>query len=141
MTTFETVLLILLVINAVALAGFVMLQQGKGADIGAAFGSGAANTLFGSRGSATFLTKTTAWLSIGFFLISFLLAYTAKERATSLRDIGIPIVEQALDDPEAGGVEPIPTVALPAPNNDDVLAPSPGLTAPEEKVDSDIPDV
>jgi len=90
MSTFETILLILLVVNALALTGFVLLQQGKGADVGAAFGSGAANTIFGARGSASFLTKATAWLSLGFFVISFLLAYTAKERAAGLRNEGMP---------------------------------------------------
>lgn len=135
MSTFETILLILLVINAIALAGFVLLQHGKGADVGAAFGSGAANTIFGARGSASFLTKATAWLSLGFFVISFLLAYTAKERAAGIRDLGMP---------EAGVPEQIdtPPVAPPA----QTTQPSPEtpageLTPPEEKVDSDIPDV
>ncbi|MCY3818600.1 MAG: preprotein translocase subunit SecG [Gammaproteobacteria bacterium] len=93
MENLETVLLILLVADAIALATLILLQQGKGADIGAAFGSGGANTVFGSSGSASFLMKLTTWLAIGFFLISFGLAYTAKERAASLRGIGIPVVE------------------------------------------------
>ena len=93
MENLETVLLILLVADAIALAALILLQQGKGADIGAAFGSGGANTVFGSAGSASFLMKLTTWLAIGFFLISFGLAYTAKERAASLRGIGIPVVE------------------------------------------------
>ena len=78
MENLETVLLILLVADAVALAALILMQQGKGADIGAAFGSGGANTVFGSAGSASFLMKLTTWLAIGFFLISFGLAYTAK---------------------------------------------------------------
>ena len=93
MENLETVLLILLVADAVALAALILMQQGKGADIGAAFGSGGANTVFGSAGSASFLMKLTTWLAIGFFLISFGLAYTAKERAASLRGIGMPVVE------------------------------------------------
>ena len=93
MENLETVLLILLVADALALATLILLQQGKGADIGAAFGSGGSNTVFGSAGGASFLMKMTTWLSIGFFLISFGLAYTAKERASSLRGIGIPTVE------------------------------------------------
>ena len=98
MENLETVLLILLVADAVALAALILMQQGKGADIGAAFGSGGSNTVFGSAGSASFLMKLTTWLAIGFFLISFGLAYTAKERAASLRGIGMPVVED-------GGVE------------------------------------
>ena len=69
--TLETVLLILLILDAVALAGLVLLQQGKGADIGAAFGSGSANTLFGAQGTTSFITKVTAWLAIGFFFVAF----------------------------------------------------------------------
>ena len=94
MENLETVLLILLVADALALVTLILLQQGKGADIGAAFGSGGSNTVFGSAGGASFLMKMTTWLAIGFFLISFGLAYTAKERASSLRGIGIPTVEQ-----------------------------------------------
>ena len=93
MENLETVLLILLVADAIALAALILLQQGKGADIGAAFGSGSSSTVFGSAGSASFLMKLTTWLSIGFFLISFGLAYTAKERAASLQGIGIPVME------------------------------------------------
>ena len=93
MENLETVLLILLVADAIALTALILMQQGKGADIGAAFGSGGANTVFGSAGSASFLMKLTTWLAIGFFLISFGLAYTAKERAASLRGIGMPTVE------------------------------------------------
>ncbi len=102
MDTLETVLLVLLVADALALAALVLLQQGKGADAGAAFGSGGANTFFGSAGSAPFLTKMTVWLAIGFFVISFGLAYTAKERANALRGFSLPTVEQdALDEEES----------------------------------------
>ncbi len=94
MENLETVLLILLVADAIALTALILMQQGKGADIGAAFGSGGSNTVFGSAGSASFLMKLTTWLAIGFFVISFGLAYTAKERAASLRGIGIPTVEE-----------------------------------------------
>ena len=95
MQTFQTILLILLVADAIALVVLVLLQQGKGADVGAAFGSGSANTLFGSAGSASFLTKATAWLAIGFFAISFGLAYAAKEQAAALREF--PAVQAAPD--------------------------------------------
>ena len=84
MSTLETILLILLVLNAIALGALVLLQQGKGADIGAAFGSGAASAVFGGAGSASFLAKLTAWLAMGFFLLSLGLAFTAKERAANL---------------------------------------------------------
>ena len=93
MSTIETVLLSLLVLDAVALTVLVMIQQGKGADVGAAFGSGSSSTMFGSAGGAPFLTKLTAWLAIGFFIIAFGLAYTAKERADAAGTLGIPTLE------------------------------------------------
>ena len=101
MNIVETVLLILLVVDALALGALVLVQQGKGADVGAAFGSGGANTLFGSAGSASFLTKMTAWLAIGFFLISFGLAYTAKERASAMRSLELPLIDSPLLDESA----------------------------------------
>jgi len=114
MSTFETILLILLVLDALALAVLVLMQQGQGANVGAAFGSGASTTMFGSTGSTSFLTRVTVWLAIGFFLISFGLAYTAKERAANLDQIGVPVVvEQEAEE----------------------------LTPEPESVDSDIPDV
>ena len=82
MTTLETILLTLLSIDAIALTVLVLLQQGKGADVGAAFGSGSSNTVFGASGSAPFLTKLTTWLSIVFFAITFGIAYLAKERVS-----------------------------------------------------------
>ena len=122
--TVETILLILLVLDAVALVALVLIQQGRGADIGAAFGSGSANTLFGSAGSASFLTKMTAWLAIGFFAISFGLAYTAKERAGTLRGEGVPFPEEPLAGEEAVDL-------------DEDQAPA----EPQDHTDSDLPDV
>jgi len=68
-------LLIIHMLVAVTLVGLVLLQQGKGADMGAAFGSGGSQTLFGSRGSANFLSRITAILATVFFLTSLGLAY------------------------------------------------------------------
>ena len=90
MTTLETILLTLLSIDAIALTVLVLLQQGKGADVGAAFGSGSSNTVFGASGSAPFLTKLTTWLAIVFFAITFGIAYLAKERVASVDIEGIP---------------------------------------------------
>ena len=99
MSTLETVLLSLLVIDALALIALVLIQQGKGADVGAAFGSGSSNKVFGSYGGATAMTRITTWLSIGFFVIAFGLAYTAKERSEQANQLGIPqVVDKAGDD-------------------------------------------
>lgn len=110
-TTLETLLMVLLVLDALALGTLVLLQQGRGADVGAAFGAGASNTMFGSSGSASFLVKATVWLAIGFFLISFGLAWFAKERAAGLQDEGMPIpllpteVSQPLTETEEDAVD------------------------------------
>lgn len=98
MSMLETGLVALLILIALALVVLVLLQRGKGADIGAAFGSGASNTVFGSAGSLSFLTKVTAWLAVGFFVVSFGLAYTARERAESVGEVGIPQAELAAEE-------------------------------------------
>jgi len=75
----ETLVVVFHVLVAVAVVALVLLQHGKGADAGAAFGGGASQTVFGSRGSATFLSKLTAVLAVLFFLTSFTLAVFAKQ--------------------------------------------------------------
>src|SRR5450432_1680404 len=79
----ESVLLALHVIVAVSLIGFVLLQHGKGADMGAAFGSGSSGSLFGAAGSANFLSRTTAILAAVFFLTSLGLTYLGTTHARS----------------------------------------------------------
>lgn len=68
-------ILMIHVIVAVVLIGLVLIQHGKGADVGAAFGSGASNTLFGSQGTGGFLFKLTGGLAMTFFVTSLLLSY------------------------------------------------------------------
>ena len=74
----ETILMIVHVGVAAAIIGLVLIQHGKGADAGAAFGSGASQTVFGSQGSSSFLTRTTAILATVFFTTSLSLAYLAS---------------------------------------------------------------
>ena len=76
----ETVLIGVHFLIAVALIGFILMQHGKGADMGAAFGSGASGSLFGAAGSANFLSRTTAVLAALFFILSLALAYVATRR-------------------------------------------------------------
>ena len=138
MSTLELVLLMLLVVDAIALAALVLLQQGRGADVGAAFGAGASNTMFGSSGSGSFLTKLTVWLAIVFFVISFGLAWTAKELAARMGSLGIPQVEVPAVEPSPVQSEP----AEPAETGADVLDDaSEQLTEDSESVDTDSPDV
>ncbi len=79
----ESLLLGLHVVVAAALIGFVLLQHGKGADMGAAFGSGSSGSLFGAAGSANFLSRSTAVLATVFFLSSLGLTYLASNRAAA----------------------------------------------------------
>ncbi len=75
------ILLIVFVIVAVAMIVLILLQQGKGADMGAAFGGGSSATLFGARGSANFLSRTTAVLATIFFLVCLTLAFIYTQRS------------------------------------------------------------
>ena len=75
MTYIESAVLVFHVLTAIAVCGFVLLQHGKGADMGAAFGSGSSGSLFGASGSANFLSRTTAVLATVFFLTSIGLTY------------------------------------------------------------------
>ena len=88
------VLLVAYLIVALLLIGFVLIQQGKGADMGASFGSGGSNTVFGSSGSGNFMTRTTAILAGLFFLISLTLgAITANKESAEdeWQDLDIPV--------------------------------------------------
>jgi preprotein translocase subunit SecG len=75
MALVESILLVVQILVAVALCGLILLQHGKGADMGAAFGSGSSGSLFGAAGSANFLSRTTAILAAVFFLSSLGLTY------------------------------------------------------------------
>jgi len=74
------IILVLFVLVAVALIALILIQQGKGADAGAAFGSGASGTVFGARGAASFLTRTTGVLATLFFVFSLTLAYLSTQQ-------------------------------------------------------------
>jgi len=76
---FSTILLVH-ILAAIGVIGLVLVQHGKGADMGAAFGSGASGSLFGSTGSANFLSRTTAVLAAIFFVTSLSLAYIASNK-------------------------------------------------------------
>lgn len=95
-----TFLVIVQVLAAVSLIGLILLQQGKGADAGAAFGSGASGTVFGSRGSANFLSRSTAWLATVFFGVSLALAYVVhgQSDAKSVVDTAKPVAAPVTDE-------------------------------------------
>ena len=80
MDLLHTIILTVHIIAGLSVIGFVLLQHGKGADMGAAFGSGASGSLFGATGSANFLSRVTAVLAAVFFLTSLGLSYIATSR-------------------------------------------------------------
>ena len=83
----QTVILIIHVLLAVALIVLILVQHGKGADAGAAFGSGASSTVFGARGSATFLTKLTTGIALIFFVTIISLAYIASNKTSESKSL------------------------------------------------------
>lgn len=98
----HTLLLVAHIVVAVALIALVLLQQGKGADAGAAFGSGASATMFGSRGSASFLSRTTAILATTFFLTSLTLAYLSTQTSTPQSVVERVQLEKPVELPQGG---------------------------------------
>lgn len=79
----NSLLLIAQIILSTCLIALVLMQHGKGADAGAAFGSGSSSTVFGAKGSANFLSKTTAIMATLFFIVCMALAYTGSHRNTA----------------------------------------------------------
>lgn len=93
----ETLIVVVHVIAAIAIIGLVLLQQGKGADAGAAFGSGASQTVFGASGSGNFLTRSTSIAAVIFFVTSLTLAIYAKQYSVGAgMDSSAPIVNPEL---------------------------------------------
>ncbi len=145
----QIILVVVHLFLALGLIGLILIQHGKGADMGAAFGSGASSTVFGAQGSASFLTRATAALATLFFLTSMALAFYAAQ----VRDeVGIM---ESLQTGEAVKLEKTeaPTVPAPAPAVSDVpiatgvpVAPAPPAesaspTEPEAAAPSAVPEV
>ncbi len=119
----HTVLTVVHLLLALGLIGLVLLQHGKGADAGAAFGSGASATVFGSRGSANFLSRATGVLAAAFFVTSLILAYfamrTADDQGLVIKPTAVQQVPAAATDlprleVDTGQAQPAPAVAVPA---------------------------
>lgn len=99
----ETLVWVVHVLTAVVLVGLVLIQHGKGADMGAAFGSGSAGSLFGSSGSANFLSRSTAVAATVFFVTSLSLTYIYSHPA---RQQGVMDKVQPASAPAAPAVNP-----------------------------------
>ena len=111
-----TIVLAVQMLSALGMIGLILVQHGKGADMGAAFGSGGSGSLFGASGSANFLSRTTGVLAALFFACTLLLAYfgNAQPRAGTsvLEGVGITAPAPA---PAASGAAQIPGTTIPAP--------------------------
>ena len=91
-------------VAAIAIVALVLLQQGKGADMGAAFGGGSSNSVFGSRGSATFLSRVTGGLAAVFFITGLSLAYIYTQQSAAPRSVmTTETAVESSDVPSAGG--------------------------------------
>jgi preprotein translocase subunit SecG len=123
---FYQALIVIHVVVAASLIGLILIQHGKGADQGANFGGGSSGTVFGARGSASFLTRLTSFLAVGFFVTSLLLGYLTLQ---------LDEVEDDSITAPAAAEQP----AVPAPAGDADIPAVPD--APTPAADSDIPAV
>ncbi len=91
------VILVVHLLVALAIIGLILLQRGKGADVGASFGGGASQTVFGSSGGGNVLTSATGWLSALFFATSFGLAMIADQQYAETDDLGFEVPLEAVE--------------------------------------------
>ena len=121
--------LALQILAALVMIGLVLIQHGKGADMGASFGSGASGSLFGATGSANFLSRSTAACAGVFFVCTLALAYTSNDRPQAPSG-------SILDRPAAGASAPLTAAsgagAIPGPASGAAVVPSP-LPAPPQQ--------
>src|SRR5688572_29941109 len=130
-----TFVLVIHVLVAVAIVGLVLLQHGKGADVGAAFGGGASGSVFGSTGSANFLSRATAVLAVVFFLTSMGLTYLSTRKPEN-RGVMAPQSTPAKPAPgqipvPGAPVEPKAAAPQPQPQPGQGAAPDTGSKAQE----------
>lgn len=104
-------ILIIHVLTVACLIVLVLVQQGKGATMGAAFGSGASQTVFGSRGSGSFLLKVTVGFALVFFTTSIALNYLASRAAKQSQQVNMPVTTLPIPSQE---IPAVPAVKLPA---------------------------
>lgn len=119
----ETIVIVFHLLAALGVVALVLVQQGKGAEAGASFGSGASATVFGSQGSSTFLSRVTAILAAAFFVTSLGLGFLAKEKAGALNQAGLPdpaVLEIQQKKPAA---EDVPVLEQQKPVDDSVDVP------------------
>ena len=118
----QTTVLIAHTLIAIGIIVLVLLQRGKGADTGAAFGAGASGTVFGSRGSTSFFSRTTAILATAFFATSLALAWLSSQTATGGPD---SLIEDVMGDEPAEMQEPAAEDTVPSLPEAEEAAPEP----------------
>ncbi|HEX9395275.1 MAG TPA: preprotein translocase subunit SecG [Burkholderiales bacterium] len=123
MSTWTTVVIVLHVVVALAIIGLVLLQHGKGADMGSGFGGGASGSLFGATGSANFLSRTTAVLAAVFFALSLLLAYLATNREAAPGGVMDAVKRQKSEPAKAAPVPVEPAKPAPVEGSKDKAVP------------------
>ncbi len=130
----QNILLVFHIFLAIGLVGLVLIQHGRGADAGAAFGSGASSTIFGARGASSFLTRTTGILATLFFLTSLMLAYFANRSVEPQSIMGQVQQQQAQEAPQApaGPGTDVPALPVEAPPSESGTS-SDAPTAPEQQ--------
>lgn len=116
-----SIVVVLQILAALGMIGLVLVQHGKGADMGASFGSGASGSLFGATGSANFLSRSTAVCAAVFFGCTLLLAYLSNDRTrvpTGSTVLDRPAITAPASAPSTGAATQIPGVAagVPAPS-------------------------
>lgn len=116
MNVLLTIVLAVQMLTALGMIGLILIQHGKGADMGAAFGSGGSGSLFGASGSANFLSRTTAVLAGVFFVCTLALAYFGNLRPTSSGSVleGAAVTAPAAAASAAGPAAQIPGTTAPA---------------------------
>ncbi|MEO1946674.1 MAG: preprotein translocase subunit SecG [Methylophilaceae bacterium] len=110
----ENIITVVHVLAAASLIGLILVQHGKGADMGAAFGSGASGSLFGVSGSSNFLSRATSMSVVVFFATSLTLAYIASHQSGASSVIQVPTATAETATTEALGAESVPNETLPA---------------------------
>ena len=130
MQVWTNLVLVLQLVAAIAMIGLVLVQQGKGADMGASFGSGASGSLFGATGSANFLSRFTAVCATIFFITTLTLAYLSNSVAARAPSSGASVLDRAAIPASAPAVPVAPAagasgVGVPAP----LPAPAPAASA------------
>lgn len=119
----ETVVVVVHLLGALGVIALVLLQHGKGADAGASFGAGASGTVFGSQGSATFLSRVTAILAAAFFITSLALGFFAKEKSITMSDVGLPVPAVIEVQQEKPATEDVPVLEAKSPEANAVDVP------------------